>query len=39
LKNGVPYSAVSSKELPNWFTENLKEITKNIKKVEENDFD
>lgn len=30
LKNGVPYSAILSKELPNWFTENLKEITKGL---------
>lgn len=37
LKNGIPYSAISSKELPNWFTKNLKEITKNIIDAEEND--
>lgn len=30
FKNGVPYSAISSKELPKWFTENLKEITKGV---------
>ena len=30
LKNGTPFSAVSSIELPSWFTKNLKSITKNI---------
>jgi len=34
LKNGIPYSAVSLKELPNWFTENLKNITKNVKEAD-----
>jgi hypothetical protein len=37
IKNGVPYSAISSKELPNWFTDNLKEITKCVIDAEEND--
>ena len=38
LKNGIPDSVVSSKELPNWFTENLKEITKCIFEAEENNI-
>jgi predicted ABC-type ATPase len=37
LKNGTPYSAVSSKELPNWFTENLKTLTKGLIDAEQND--
>jgi len=37
LKNGVPYSAISAKELPNWFTENLKVITKSIIDAEASD--
>ena len=37
LKGGTPYSAISSKELPTWFTENLKEITKGIIDAERND--
>jgi predicted ABC-type ATPase len=39
LKNGKPYSAVSSKELPNWFTENLKTLTKELINAEQNDID
>jgi predicted ABC-type ATPase len=35
LKLGIPYSAIPSKELPNWFKENLIEITKSIIKAEE----
>lgn len=38
LKNGIPDSSISSKELPNWFTENLKAITKCIINSEENDI-
>ncbi len=38
LKKGVPYSAISSTELPNWFTKNLKEITKNVVDAEQNDI-
>lgn len=38
LKNGIPESAISSKELPNWFTENLKEITKCILDAEGNNI-
>lgn len=37
LKDGVPHSAIPSKELPNWFTENLKEISKGIIDAEGND--
>lgn len=37
LKDGIPYSAISSKELPTWFTENLKEITKGVIDAEGND--
>lgn len=38
LKNGIPDSAILSNELPNWFTENLKEITKCIIASEESNF-
>jgi predicted ABC-type ATPase len=38
LKNGVPHSAVLSKELPSWFTDNLKVITKRIIDAEGNDI-
>lgn len=34
LKNGIPFSVVSTRELPNWFTENLKNITKNMKETD-----
>lgn len=37
IKNGTPYSAVSSEELPPWFTENLVIITKEIISAEQND--
>ncbi|HEU4497274.1 MAG TPA: zeta toxin family protein [Flavobacterium sp.] len=35
LKNGIPYAAVPPKELPDWFTENLKAITTGIINAEE----
>ncbi|OYQ44787.1 zeta toxin family protein [Flavobacterium aurantiibacter] len=35
LKQGVPYSAIPSNELPSWFAENLTEITRAIIKAEE----
>ena len=34
LKNGVPYFTIPSKDLPNWFTENLKTITQSIVNAE-----
>jgi hypothetical protein len=37
IKDGIPYSAISSKELPSWFTENLKGITKGVIDAEGND--
>lgn len=38
LKNGIPFSAISTRELPNWFTENLKNITKNLKEADSYDL-
>lgn len=38
LKNGILHSAISSKELPAWFTENLKAITESLIKAENNDI-
>lgn len=38
LQNGKPYSAISSKELPNWFIENLKNLTESIINAEKIDI-
>jgi predicted ABC-type ATPase len=38
LKNGKPYSAVSSKDLPNWFTKNLKVLSKALIDEEQSDI-
>ena len=36
LKKGVPYAAIPAKDLPIWFTDNLKNISLNILNAEKN---